>query len=308
MRDHTHRVAPRRRSKRPPLAGDAARKLRLLSLSEGLSFCVLLRRRRDPRLELELKCWLERARQESGLTEEDARLVAAAVAALEGAFQKPALHIIEQARRRLLATGSSSLSRSGRSRRRRDPTHSTGATGRLALVAAAALITACTGVMTARGDPVPTATRAHPAVKVARRPTAVPRQSRCPIPDRLRGAFVVAAKKANLPISLLVAVARAESHFDSSARSRAGAIGVLQLMPATARALGVDPNDPQANVVAGARYLRSLYSRFGSSELALAAYNAGPTSVSANAGELDTETRAYVAKVKRNWHSLRGCR
>jgi soluble lytic murein transglycosylase-like protein len=79
-------------------------------------------------------------------------------------------------------------------------------------------------------------------------------------------------------------------------------------MPATARALGVDPNDPQANVVAGARYLRSLYSRFGSSELALAAYNAGPTSVSASAGELDTETRAYVANVKRNWHSLRGCR
>ena len=132
--------------------------------------------------------------------------------------------------------------------------------------------------------------------------------NRCPIPNQLRAAFVVAGKQAHLPLSLLVAVARTESHIDSDARSGAGAIGVLQVMPATARALGVDPTDPYANVVAGARYLRSLYSRFGSSRLALAAYNAGPTAVAANAGALDTATRAYVANVKRNWRSLRGCR
>ena len=84
---------------------------------------------------------------------------------------------------------------------------------------------------------------------------------------------------------------------------------MLQLMPATARAMGADPADPQANVIAGARYLRSLYSRFGgSSQLALAAYNAGPTSIAARAGALDTETRAYVANVRRHWRSLRGCR
>jgi soluble lytic murein transglycosylase-like protein len=125
---------------------------------------------------------------------------------------------------------------------------------------------------------------------------------------QLRGAFVVAARKTDLPLPLLVAVARAESQFDSTARSSAGAIGVLQLMPATARALGVDPTDPHANVVAGAGYLRSLFNRFGSAHLALAAYNAGPTSVAANSGALPTDTRAYVADVRDTWRSLRGCR
>jgi soluble lytic murein transglycosylase-like protein len=176
------------------------------------------------------------------------------------------------------------------------------------LVAAAALLATGTGVMSARGDPALVAPLGQPKTKTARRPTAPPPHNRCPIPTRLRGAFVVAAKKTGLPLSLLVAVAHAESHFDERARSGAGAIGVLQLMPTTARAMGVDPSDPQANVVAGARYLRSLYSRFGSSQLALAAYNAGPTSVAASAGALGTETKAYVANVKRNWRSLRGCR
>ena len=137
---------------------------------------------------------------------------------------------------------------------------------------------------------------------------SVARAGPLPIPVQLRGAFVVAAKKTDLPLPLLVAVARTESHFDSTARSSAGAIGVLQLMPATARALGVDPTDPHANVVAGARYLRSLFNRFGSAQLALAAYNAGPTSVAASAGALPTETRAYVANVRRTWRSLRRCR
>jgi soluble lytic murein transglycosylase-like protein len=256
-----------------------------------------------------MKRWHERARRESGLSDEDAQLLGAAVAALEGTFQEHALDIIERARRQLLATSSRSA-RGGRSRPRlrRSPTHTTGATARVALVAAAALLAAGSGVMSARGDPALVATLGHPKTKIARRPTAPHPHSSCPIPTGLRGAFVVAAKKTGLPLSLLVAVARAESHFDSSAHSEAGAIGVLQLMPATARALGVDPSDPQANVVAGARYLRSLYSRFGSSQLALAAYNAGPTSVAASAGALDTETRAYVANVKRNWRSLRGCR
>jgi soluble lytic murein transglycosylase-like protein len=108
-------------------------------------------------------------------------------------------------------------------------------------------------------------------------------------------------------LPLLVAVARTESHFDGTARSEAGALGVLQLMPATARAMGADPSDPDSNVLAGARYLRSLISRFGSSRLALAAYNVGPTALAAHGGALDRETRAYVATVKRTWRTLRGC-
>jgi soluble lytic murein transglycosylase-like protein len=329
MRDHSDRVQPRLQSERRLLAAEVARELRLLSLSEGLSFCVILRDRRDPRFEKELKRWLERAR-ECGLNSEDVELLGAAVAALDGEFRELALHVIERARRQLPAMGSRSASRSGRSRSRlrRGSTLAAGvaaaepalrkmkqwrvygyrpvqprpldsATALLALVAAAACLALGLSVMDARGDP---------EKRIARRLAASPPQGRCPIPARLRGAFVVAAKKTDLPLSLLVAVARAESHFDSTARSSAGAIGVLQLMPATARALGVDPTDPHANVVAGARYLRSLFNRFGSPQLALAAYHAGPTSVAASGGALPPETKAYVANVKRTWRSLRRCR
>jgi hypothetical protein len=256
-----------------------------------------------------MKRWLERAQRDSGLSNEDAQLLGVAVAALEGPLHANALDIIERTRR-LLVTSSRPVSRSrGRGPASlRCPARTTGATARLALVATAALITAGTGVMTARGDPALVATHGHPEIKVAHRHTAPSSHSRCPIPNGLRGAFIVAGKQTHLPLSLLVAVARTESHFDSNARSEAGAIGVLQVMPATARALGVDPSDPQANVIAGARYLRSLYSRFGSSRLAIAAYNAGPTAITASAGALGKETRAYVANVKRNWRSLRGCR
>ena len=337
MRDHSDPVQPQLQSEDHLLAAEVALELRLFSLSEGLSFCVLLRNRRDPRFEKELERWLERAR-ECGLNGEDAELLGAAVAALEGEFRELALDVIERARRQLPAMGSRSVSRSGRSRSRlrRGSTLAAGvagakpvlrkmkqwrvygyrpvqprpldsATTRLALVAVAACLALGLSVMEARGDVEIMAAR-DAEITIARRLAASPPQRRCPIPARLRGAFVVAARKTDLPLPLLVAVARAESQFDSTARSSAGAIGVLQLMPATARALGVDPTDPHANVVAGARYLRSLFNRFGSSQLALAAYNAGPTSVAANAGALPPETKAYVADVKRTWRSLRRCR
>jgi soluble lytic murein transglycosylase-like protein len=336
MRDHSDPVQPQLQSEGDLLAADVARELRLLSLAEGLSFCVLLQDRRDPRFEKELKRWLERAR-ECGLKDEDAELLGAAVAALEGEFRELALNVIERAPRQLRAMGSRSATSSSSSRlclpsgstlaagvvparpatrkmklwrvygyqpvRLRPPDS---VTARLALVAVGACL-AGISVMAARGDPEMSAPRGDPEIRVARRLAASPAQS-CPIPGHLRGSFAVAAKKTDLPLSLLVAVARAESRFDSTARSSAGAIGVLQLMPATAAALGVDPTDPHANVVAGARYLRSLFNRFGSSQLALAAYNAGPTSVAASAGALPAETRGYVANVRRTWRSLRRCR
>ncbi len=98
---------------------------------------------------------------------------------------------------------------------------------------------------------------------------------------------------------LLEAVAWAESRFDTRARSRAGAIGVMQLMPATAADLGVDPTDTTANIHGGARYLRQMLVLFdGDIERALAAYNAGPAAVRRYNGVPPyKETRAYVAAV-----------
>lgn len=103
--------------------------------------------------------------------------------------------------------------------------------------------------------------------------------------------------------ALLAAVARQESGFDPRAVSPAGAQGLMQLMPGTARGLGVaDPFDPVQAVDGAARLLDDLLTRFGSVELALAAYNAGPGAVLRYDGVPPyPETRAYVQSVMTSW-------
>jgi soluble lytic murein transglycosylase-like protein len=115
-----------------------------------------------------------------------------------------------------------------------------------------------------------------------------------------------AARDAGIDPALLAALVRHESNFDPDVRSHAGAIGLAQLMPGTAAALGVDPTDPVQNLRGGARYLREQLDRFGTPELALAAYNAGPNRV-AQAGGVPriTETQTYVRRVLDTWEQLR---
>lgn len=98
--------------------------------------------------------------------------------------------------------------------------------------------------------------------------------------------------------SVLAAVAKTESAFDPQAVSHAGALGLMQFMPATAAEMGVDPLDPASAIDGAARYLSQNLRRFGSLPLALAAYNAGPGAV-ANHGGIPpyAETQAYVPKV-----------
>jgi soluble lytic murein transglycosylase-like protein len=100
--------------------------------------------------------------------------------------------------------------------------------------------------------------------------------------------------------ALVRAIIAVESGFDPAARSRVGAIGLMQLMPATARALGVDPSMPEQNIEGGVRYLSELLKMFGGIELALIAYNGGPGFARRYArGEtaLYGETRDYVKRV-----------
>lgn len=113
--------------------------------------------------------------------------------------------------------------------------------------------------------------------------------------------ITVQARRHNLDPHLVAAVVAAESSFRPDAVSAAGARGLMQLMPATARALGVDLECPYANIAGGVRYLRAQAERFGNMRLALAAYNAGPTRI-ARAGPSRAgwprATRAYVARVE----------
>ncbi len=116
-----------------------------------------------------------------------------------------------------------------------------------------------------------------------------------------------AAIRYGLDPTLLAGLVQAESGFRPDAVSHAGAIGLAQLMPGTADGLGVDPHDPVQNLDGGARYLREQLDRFGSVELALAAYNAGPGRV-AQAGGIPriAETQAYVPRVLHNQAVLQG--
>jgi soluble lytic murein transglycosylase-like protein len=130
-----------------------------------------------------------------------------------------------------------------------------------------------------------------------------PGDGRSAVPSFVPGAYAApiarAASRWNVSASLLAAQLYAESGFNPFAVSSAGARGIAQFMPGTARAYGLaDPFDPAAAIQAQARLMRDLLRRFGTVPLALAAYNAGPGAV-AGCGCIPpyAETRAYVARV-----------
>lgn len=119
-------------------------------------------------------------------------------------------------------------------------------------------------------------------------------------PKDLEEIFETASSTYNVPLNLLKAVAKAESDFDPDCTSSAGAMGIMQLMPATAKELGVtDAYDPEQNIMGGAKYLAENLKIFnGDTELAVAAYNAGRGAVKKYNGIPPyTETQNYVKKV-----------
>jgi soluble lytic murein transglycosylase-like protein len=127
-------------------------------------------------------------------------------------------------------------------------------------------------------------------------PVATPSQ------NGVRQHIQVAAARYGINSQLVDAVAWQESRYNPRARSSAGAIGVMQLMPGTARQLGVrNPHDVQQNVTGGTAYLREQLERFGNNvPLALAAYNAGPGAVMKYGGIPPyRETQDYVRKIMR---------
>lgn len=109
-----------------------------------------------------------------------------------------------------------------------------------------------------------------------------------------------AAREAGVDEALFDSLVATESNYDPKARSRAGAMGLAQLMPGTAQSLGVtDPFDPAQNLRGGAKYLAQMLEKFGDARLALAAYNAGPNRVIQAGNQVPNipETQRYVDKI-----------
>lgn len=128
---------------------------------------------------------------------------------------------------------------------------------------------------------------------------AYPARAAAGIPPRYQAKIAELAARFDLSPALLEAVVWQESRWNENAVSPVGAQGLAQLMPGTARYLGVDPRDPFANLEGGARYLREQLDRFGGDlEKALAAYNAGPGRVERAGGIPNIrETQHYVAAI-----------
>lgn len=134
-------------------------------------------------------------------------------------------------------------------------------------------------------------------------PSAIPSSLRRASPE-VSLALHAAADETGLPVELLRAVALVESGFNPSAISRAGAMGLMQLMPATARSMGVsDPYDPRQSALGGARFLKNLHERFGNWTQALAAYNWGPARVRRNPKyqQWPATVQRYISAVRRHW-------
>lgn len=134
---------------------------------------------------------------------------------------------------------------------------------------------------------------------VAATPPAIARGAIPRFRGSYRGEYLeparAAARRHGIPEDLFLRLVQQESGWNPRAVSHAGARGLAQLMPETARLLSVDPDDPRQNLEGGARYLRMMHDRYGNWRLALAAYNAGPGAVDQYGGIPPyRETRDYV--------------
>lgn len=130
------------------------------------------------------------------------------------------------------------------------------------------------------------------------------------ISDEIRYAnhINLAAEKTGLNPALIAGVIKQESGFNSRVTSSAGAQGLMQIMPGTAKELGVkDPFDPKQNILGGSKYLKKMIDRYDSIPIGLAAYNAGPGSVDRHGGKIPPypETTDYVRKVMGYYEELK---
>ena len=124
--------------------------------------------------------------------------------------------------------------------------------------------------------------------------------------NTVKAAIVKHSIEMGVDPAITLSIAKTESGYRHEARSSHGAVGVFQLMPSTARRMGLNPYSLDDNIKGGIMYYKSMYKMFGSMELALAAYNAGPANVKKyKAIPPFSETRRFVSKIMADYHYLK---
>lgn len=179
-----------------------------------------------------------------------------------------------------------------------------------ALAAKAATTAATTPPAAGAADPATTATAAVAARRsvTAAVTTALP-TSRNPLPsaaEPYKAMITEAAKRNGVDPDLMLALVWTESSFQPDAVSPAGAIGLAQLMPGTARSLRVDPRDPAQNLDGSTRMMAGLIEQFGRVDHALAAYNVGPNGLTKGLAEGRTPGKGYAEAVAAKYRTITG--
>ena len=120
--------------------------------------------------------------------------------------------------------------------------------------------------------------------------------------EEIKQNIITQAKEIGVEPAIGLSIAKTESGFNQNAKSPWGQIGVFQLSPRTAKSMGYNPYDLDENIKAGLTYYKNLYNAFGSMELAVAAYNAGPYAIKRNNNVVPERTKPFVNKIMKNYN------
>lgn len=120
--------------------------------------------------------------------------------------------------------------------------------------------------------------------------------------QEVKDKIIEQAKLLEVEPAIVLSIAKTESGFNQNARGYGGHIGVFQLSSATAKHLGVDPYTLDGNVKGGVLYYKNMYKKFGSRELAVAAYNVGPMAITRNGNKIPSRTQPFVNRIMKDYN------